>query len=176
MAAQDSTLKNEEEGSVHDQVAEKVLFEWSAQARPFKRQTREFYITAASIAVLFGLILFLIDGIMPVLLIAGFGFLFYVLHNVEPEKVNYKITNYGIRIAESITDWENIGRFWFSERLGSPVVVFEKSGFVGRIELVYDKKDKEKLEKILKKYLVNEEAAPTLLDKSADWVAGKIQQ
>ncbi|OGM32694.1 hypothetical protein A2803_01400 [Candidatus Woesebacteria bacterium RIFCSPHIGHO2_01_FULL_44_21] len=176
MAAQDSTLKDKGEVGVHDAVAEKDIFAWAAQARPFKRKTREFYITAASVAVLFGLILFLIDGIMPVLLIVGFGFLFYVLHNVEPEKVEYRITNYGLRIGSSLTPWENTGRFWFSERLGSDVIVLETGGLIGRIELVYDKKDKEKLEKVLKKYLLNEEASPTFLDKSANWVAGKIQQ
>ena len=175
MAAQESTLK-EKEVSVHDAIAEKTFFEWSAQSRPFKRKTKEFYVTAASIAVLFGLILFLIDGIMPVLLIVGFGFLFYVLHSVEPEQVEYKITNYGIRIANSLTPWENIGRFWFSERLGSDVLVLETGGLIGRIELVYAKKDREKLEKTLKKYLLLEEAAPNFLDKSANWVAGKIQQ
>ena len=175
MAAQDSTLKDQDVG-VHDQVAEKTLFEWTAQERPFKKQSREFYITAASIAVLLGLILFLIDGIMPVLLIAGFCFLFYVLYNVEPGKATYRLTNYGIRIADSLTIWENLGRFWFASRMGSDVIVLEKAGLIGRIELVYDIKDKDKLEKILKKYLLNEEAAPTILDKSANWVAGKIQQ
>lgn len=175
MAAQDSTLKENEEVGVHDAIAEKSIFEWSAQARPFRRRTREFYVTAASIGVLFGLILFLIDGIMPVLLMVGFGFLFYVLHNVEPEKAEYKITNYGLRVSGSLIPWDNIGRFWFSERLGSDVLVLETGGLIGRIELVYDKKDREKLEKTLKKYLLHEEAAPTILDKSANWVAGKIQ-
>lgn len=175
MAAQDSTLKERETG-VHDAIAEKTLFSWVAQARPFRRKSREFYITAVSVAVLFGLILFLIDGIMPVLLIVGFGFLFYVLSTVEPEKMEYSITSYGIRIGNSLTPWENLGRFWFSERLGSDVLVLETGGLIGRIELVYDKKDKEKLEKILKKYMLHEEATPTFLDKTANWVAGKIQQ
>lgn len=172
MAAQ-STLKEQENGS---QVEEKTLFTWSGASRPFKRQTREFYITAISIAVLFSLILYIIDGIMPVLLIAAFAFLFYVLSTVEPEKIEYKITTYGIRIANSLTPWERFGRFWFSKRLGSEVLVFEVGGLVGRVELVIAEKDKPQLEKILKKYLLNEEATPTILDKSANWIAGKIQQ
>lgn len=163
------------EQDVHQVVEEKVLFAWSAASRPFKRQTREFYITAASIAVLFGLILFLIDGIMPVLLIVAFAFLFYVLSTVEPEKVDYKITSYGIRIANSLNPWENLGRFWFSKRLGSHVLVMEVGGLIGRIELVYDEKDKPEIEKILKKHLLHEEAAPSVLDKGANWVARKIQ-
>jgi hypothetical protein len=168
-------LKDRENG-VHDAIAEKVEFSWQAQSRPFKRQTREFYVTATSVAVLLGLILFLIDGIMPVLLIVGFGFLFYVLCTVEPEPIEYKITNYGIRIGNSLTLWENLGRFWFSQRLGTDVLVLETSGLIGRIELVYNKKDKGNLEKVLKKYTLHEEATPTFLDKGANWVAGKIQQ
>lgn len=175
MTAQESTLKDREIG-VHEAIAEKELFGWSAKSRPFKRKSREFYVTAVSIAVLLGLILFLIDGIMPVFLIVGFSFLFYVISTVEPETIDYKITSYGIRIGSSLTTWDNFGRFWFSERLGTEVLVLETGGLIGRLELVYDRKDKEKLEKILKKYLLNEEVAPTILDKSANWVAGKIQQ
>lgn len=174
--AAESTLKNKEEIGVHDAVAERDVFSWIAKLRPFKRKSREFYVTAASVAVLFGLILFLIDGIMPVLLIVGFSFLLYVLNNVEPENIEYKVTNYGIRIGNSLTPWENMGRFWFSERLGSDVLVLETAGLIGRVELIYEPKDKEKLEKALKKYLVHEEAVPTILDKSANWVAGKLQQ
>lgn len=174
MASREGSEKTESEQEAMYQE-EKTLFSWSAQARPFKRQTKEFYVTAASIAVLFGLILFLIDGIMPVLLIVAFCFLFYVLHNVEPDKSEYKITTFGIRIAGGLTTWEKIGRFWFSERMGSDVLVLETSGLVGRVELVIDKKDKETIQKMLKKYLLHEEAEAGFLDKSANWVAGKIQ-
>lgn len=172
MAAQESTLKDKEEVRYQE---EKTIFTWTAAARPFKRQTREFYVTGLSIAVLFGLILFLIDGIMPVVLIVAFGFLFYVLHNIEPEKVEYKITTFGIRIAESLNPWDNIARFWFSQRMGSDVLVLETGGIVGRVELVINLKDKPTLEKALKKYILHEEAPISLLDKSANWVAGKIQ-
>lgn len=175
MAAKDqSTLKENEDSPRYQE--EKILYTWTAPARPFKRRNREFYVTALSIAVLLGLILFLIDGIMPVLLIAAFCFLFYVLHNIEPEKMEYKITSFGIRIGDSLTIWDQMFRFWFSERMGSDVLVLETSGIIGRIELVVDKKDKESIEKLVKKYIVHEEAEPTLLDKSANWVAGKIQQ
>lgn len=174
MAATDtSTLKNEDEPRYQE---EKVLFSWTASARPFKRQSREFYVTALSIAVLFGLILFLIDGIMPVLLIVAFCFLFYVLHNVEPERAEYKITTFGVRVADRLTIWDDILRFWFSERMGSSVLVLETAGLIGRFELVIDKKDKDTVEKHLKKYVIHEESTPNILDKSANWVSGKLQQ
>jgi len=172
MAAQESTLKEKEEVRYQE---EKTIFVWTAAARPFKRQSREFYVTAVSIAVLFGLILFLIDGIMPIVLIVAFGFLFYVLYNVEPEKIEYKITTFGIRIAGSLNPWDNVARFWFSERMNSQVLVLETGGIIGRIELVINPKDKPVLEKALKKYILHEEAPSSLLDKSANWVAGKIQ-
>ncbi len=171
MTAKDETPEPE----VAQIPLEKELFTWSAPSRPFKRQSREFYITALSVAVLFGLILYFIDGIMPVLLIVAFGFLFYVLSTIEPEKIDYKITSYGIRIANSLTPWENFIRFWFSERMGSHVLVLEVGGIIGRIELIYEEKDKPAIEKILRKYLLHDEAVPTVLDKGANWVARKIQ-
>lgn len=167
------TLKEKQEDSLYQE--EKTLFTWVAAERPFKRQSREFYVKAASIASLVGLILFVIDGIMPVLLIVAFCFLFYVLYNVEPEKREYKITTFGIRIADRLIIWDDIGRFWFSQRMASDVLVVEVAGLIGRIELVIDKKDTEKIEKILKKHILHEEASSGILDRSANWVAKKIQ-
>ena len=73
---------------------EKVLFSWKAPMRPFKARDREFWITTIVIAVIFGFILFLIEGVMPVILIVSIIFLYYVLSTVKPEEIGYAMLHW----------------------------------------------------------------------------------
>jgi len=152
---------------------EKDLFVWTAPARPFKRMNREFFVTIIAIAALVGLILFLVEGWIPVILIVSLVFLFYVMSTVEPEKVEYKITSRGIKVAGRRTDWQALVRYWFSRRFDSNLLVFETLILPGRIELVVNPEDKDEIKKALSLYLPEEEAPPSYLDKAANWFSKK---
>lgn len=153
---------------------EKELFTWKAPARPFKRRDRKFWTTVIAIATLFGVILFLVEGAMPVILIISIIFLYYVLSTVEPEVINYSITTWGVKVEDKRTEWDLITRYWFVEKLGSDVLVFETMVLPGRLELVVNKKDKEEIKKVLNKYVLYEEAPPSNLDKAANWFSKKL--
>lgn len=155
---------------------EKVLLTWTAAARPFKRRSREFYVTLISAVGLLGAILFLVEGLMPVILLGTLVFLFYVLSTVAPENVEYKITTFGIRFAGQLTEWSKLGRFWFVNRLGTDLIVFEVYVLPGRLELVAPKSEHNKIEETLKKYLIKEEVPPGIFDKAAQWASKKLPQ
>ena len=153
---------------------EENLFSWKAPARPFKRRDRQFWMTLIAIATILGLILFLIEGAMPVILIIALVFLFYVLSTVKPEEIDYQITNKGVRIADKRTDMGVFTRFWFTRRFNSELLVFEMVVLPGRLEVVINSKDKETIKKVLSTYLNEEEAPPSGLDKAANWFAKKL--
>ncbi|KKQ37294.1 MAG: hypothetical protein US53_C0022G0009 [Candidatus Woesebacteria bacterium GW2011_GWA1_37_7] len=153
---------------------EKTLFSWNAASRPYKKRDRQFWVTIIAIAAVFGFILFIIEGAMPVILIISLVFLFYVLSTVEPEQIEYRITNYGVRIAESLNAYDLLTRYWFTKRLGSDLLVFEIMAIPGRLELVYHSKDTEKIQNALKKYLTQEKTSPSNIDKATNWVSEKL--
>jgi hypothetical protein len=155
-------------------IAEKELFSWNAPSRPFKRRDREFWVTLGAIAFIGGLILFLIEGVMPVILIISIVFLYYVMSTVAPESIAYAITNLGVKIADKRTDWDYLTRFWFSKRFDSDLLVFEMDALPGRLELVIDGKDKEKLREVLVDFVIEEEASPSGLDKAATFLVSKL--
>ena len=155
---------------------EKDLVSWSAHARPFKRRDREFYVTIMAMGGIVALVMFLIEGFMPVLLIVSLFFLFYVLSTVEPEDIEYKITNKGIKIGGKRTDWGMLGRFWFSRRFDHDLLVIESFSLPGRIELVILGNKKEEVKKALSTYLFEEEIPPSPLDKAANWFSKKLPQ
>lgn len=177
-----SSLKEEGEVAAENEARpvvirkepERDLVIWTAPARPFKRMDREFYVTIIAIAAVVGLILFLVEGWMPVILIVSLVFLFYVMSTVEPENIEYKITNMGVKMAGKRTNWEVLVRYWFSRRFNNELLVFESLLLPGRIELVIDSGDKEKMKKALSTFLPEEEAPPSYLDKAANWFGGKI--
>jgi hypothetical protein len=152
----------------------KELFVWEAPARPYKARDRKFWTTLITIAVLFSLILFVAEGAMPVILIISLVFLFYVLSTVEPEDVFYRITNKGIEVAQAKTSWQEINRFWFSRRFNNDLLIFETFGFPGRMELVVNDKDKAKIRGTVSKYVLEEEAPPSSMDRMANWFTKKL--
>lgn len=153
---------------------EKELFAWTAPSRPFKQRNREFWVSAVAIAGIAGFILFIIEGVMPVILIIALFFLFYILSTVKPDEIHYKITNYGIKIADKTTDMNLLTRYWFGSRFGSDLLIFEMVVLPGRLELVIHAKDKERIKKALKNEVLYEEAAASNLDRVATYLSKKI--
>lgn len=166
---QESSLPNEAKSKT-----EKELFVWTAPARPFKRRNREFYVTVIAIAVIVGLILFLTEGFMPVILLIALVFLFYVMNTVEPEAIEYKITDRGIKISGRLTEWDYITRFWFTRRYDSSLLIIGTRMLPERLEVVINESDKEKLKKEISEYVPEEEIPPSALDKAANWFAKKL--
>ena len=150
---------------------EKLLFSWTAPARPFKRRDKDFWRTIVVITVIVGLILFFAEGFMPVILIISVIFLYYILSTVEPESIEYKITTWGIKMADKLNPWNNLGRFWFANRFDDELLVLEAYTIGGRLDLVIKKSDKEKIKKILSGYLLQEEAPLSFVDKAANWAS-----
>ncbi len=161
-----STLPKEE--------PEKDLVIWTAPARPFKRRSRDFYVTVIAMAAVAGVVLFLIEGWLPVVLVISLVFLFYVMSTVEPQNIEYKITNKGIKIAGNLTGWEIMGRFWFTKRLDNELLVIETRSLPGRLELVVNPDIKDQIKKGLSDYLVHEEVPASNLDKAANWFSKRM--
>jgi len=172
----DGTLNDEPQAVVVRREPERDLVTWTAPARTFKRRGRKFYVTAFSMAGIISIIIFLAEGIMPVILIISLVFLYYILSTVQPENIEYKITNRGIKVAGKETSWQYVVRFWFSLRLGSDLLIFDTVNLPGRMELVINPEIKDTLKKEISAYVPYEEAPPSTLDKVTNWVAKKLPE
>ncbi|MGB6839060.1 MAG: hypothetical protein WBD86_01430 [Microgenomates group bacterium] len=153
---------------------ERQLLAWTAPSRPFKRMNREFWVTVIAMAAVVGLVLFLVEGFMPVILIVSIIFLVYVMTTVEPGNIEYRITNKGLKIGGKTFEWDFLIRFWFSRRFDSQLLVVQKFGLPDRLELVISPEIKEKLSKTLLDYIPEEKAPPSSLDKAANWFSKKM--
>jgi len=169
-----STLNQEPQAVVVRREPERDLVVWKAPSRPFMKRDRQFYVTTFAIAGILALVLFVAEGIMPVLLIVSLVFLYYVLSTVQPEEVEYKITTKGIKIAGKLTNWQTMTRFWFSKKFDREMLAVETIQIPGRIELIIKPEIKDEIKKEVSAYIPFEEATPSGIDKMTDWVAGKL--
>jgi hypothetical protein len=155
---------------------EKVLIEWQAPARPFKKRNRQYYTTIVLIVFLISLILFFAGQFLFIAVIIALAFLAYVLSSVPPEIVRNRITTYGIQADQQLFHWEEMGRFWLGERYGQAMVHVEVSRFPNQLTLLLgDKPDiKSDVVEYLSQILLQEKPKPTTFDKAATWLQEKI--
>jgi hypothetical protein len=153
---------------------EGVIFEWSAESRPYKKRNKQYYITIALIVFLVSLILFFAGQFLPIAVVITIAFLAYVLSSVPPHKTDISITTYGIRFDGQIYYWEELGRFWLDEKQDKDVFNIELGRFPHRITLVYDKKDEATIVEVLSEVLLFEQPPLTSYEKASKWLSEKI--
>src|SRR3989344_2253081 len=99
---------------------EKILFTWAAPSRPFKRRNKDFYATVIAIAAIVGLIVFLIDGWLPVILIieanAIGGRIELVINPKEKTKIEKVLSRYLIHEEIPPSSLDKASN-WFSKKL-----------------------------------------------------------
>jgi hypothetical protein len=169
-----STLNNEPQPVVVRREPDRDLVTWTAPSRPFVRYPRQYYVTIFAIAGIVGLVVFLAEGIMPVILIVSLVFLYYILSTVKPENIEYKVTNKGIKIGKSEIPWQNIIKFWFLTKGESEILIMQTLSIPGKMEVVVNREIKEQLKKEISAYVPYEEILPSTLDKVTNWFSKKL--
>lgn len=154
----------------------KILHIWKAPARPFKKRDKEFWTTVVAIIFLVSLILFFVKEWFLIAAIIALTFVYYVLSTVEPEEMEYKLTNKGIIYAGQTYPYETISQFWFSEKYGQRMINFELrgGGLIGRISILLGQGDEKQIKELLLKYLFEEEVKPNFLENASKWLAEKV--
>lgn len=162
-----------------EDLGERVsLFSWNTtniptgQAFKLPKFNRSFVVIG-----LFVLLLFLL--MKEFLLIAALGSLFFlwnVLSGVSAEKVSHEITTHGINYAGQFFKWTELTEFYFT-KTGSldTLCINTKEKLPGRLILMLNAGDKEKVAELLGRYLTMLQKEPvTVFDKMYSSVIEKV--
>jgi len=175
METADQAAQQFEQPSYTPPAQEEILLSWEAPERPFKKRDREYYSTIAIIVVLLCVILFFAGQFLPIAVVVSFAFVSYALASVPPETTTNRITTFGIHAGGKLYQWKDLGRFWFTTKLGQEVLNVEHNHQVfTKIMLVLSDTPKETMSKILRHYLPEETPPPTWLDKASLWLQEKF--
>lgn len=153
---------------------EELLFEWQSKSRPFKKHNRQFFTSVGIIGLLIALILVFAGQWLPMAVVVAAVFVIYVFNTIPPGEVLQQATTYGIRVEEKLYYWEEMGRFWFTEKYGETLLNIEVARFPNRLTLLLGDLKKEDVEAFLSEILLNQQPPPTTYEKIADWLGRKL--
>ncbi len=150
----------------------KTLLEWSAPGRPFRRKSKEYYLTSILIMLLVEIILFLFSQYLLMLVVASLVFLAFVLNIVPPSNFRYRISTEGLTIEDHFFLWQELYDFYFKKREGVDVLHIRTHSYLpGELTLTLGNIDRNKIKSALLPYLpYREYIKPTFMEKSADWL------
>jgi len=168
--------KNYEEETTDSPVQRKVLLEWEANTRPYRRLEKEVFSTILAGAFLLGVILFFIEGAIPVIALASLIFLLYVMGTIPPGKVKHAMTSWGMESEDKVWVWEAMSRFWIQGKDSNRMLVIELMGNLSKhIRFMLGDVDEKKLKVLLLSRLVEDQPKPNWLDKASRWVEKKVR-
>lgn len=153
---------------------EETVLQWVAANRPYKQRNRQYYVTIGTIVLLVSLILFFAGQFLPIAVVVSVGFLAYVLSAIPPSNSTFKLTSYGLRVDESLYNWEDMGRFWFDDKSGQKMLNVEVSRFPFRLSLLLGQQDEQPIRAIMQQILLEEKPKPTQFDKASMWLQQKF--
>lgn len=151
----------------------KTLLSWSAPGRPFKKRTKQYYLTAILITLLTLIILFLFSQYLLMLVVLSLLFVAFALAIVPPKDFHYRISNQGITVEDHSYLWEELYDFYFKMRNNLEILHVRTRAFLpGELTITLGEIDREHVKGIIAKYLpFREYVKPTFMEKSGDWLA-----
>lgn len=161
------------------QEEEKVLLTWKSLEKPFRQRGRDFYSTVTVLAILVAVVLFFIEGIMPVLVVAAVVFAMFVSMKTPPNMGEHVITTLGIVTAGQKFVWADLVVFWIDRIHTDDVVhVLTAKRWPTQVVMIAPKEgEKVTLKQIrdtLGKYLPYEVPPPSRVDKTVKWFSEKM--
>jgi hypothetical protein len=100
----------------------KTVYSWKSEAMIFAQKSRDFYSTVLVFAVLIGIVLFFIEGLMPVLMVAAVVFFIFVSMRRQPDIIENAIREDGLSSGEKSYAWSEVSSYWIEKREGRDVV------------------------------------------------------
>ncbi len=157
------------------ETEEELLFAWESDGRLYKQRGKDFYSSMVVLALLVSVIMFFIEGLMPVFLIWSVVFVIWALTKTPPVAVAHKITSWGIRSEDQLYVWGEMNNFWFEEKWGKKILrVLLRRRFPGQLILIVNEKDQEKIKEMVNKFVVLEKPKPSWSDKLVKWFGEKV--
>lgn len=154
----------------------KVLYQWKAPSRPFKKRDREYFTTLWAIALLVGLILLLLQEWVLIVVIVALLFLNFIMNTIPPEEIEYSITNRGLAIGKVKYAWLELRRFWFAEKWGQKILYVDTvSPLPGRLTLMMGNANQAEIQKVLSLYILFEEPEKTWADRASERLSSLVR-
>ena len=151
----------------------KTLLSWTSPGRPFRKRSKQYYLTSILIMFLVEVILFLFSQYMLMVVVLSLVFVAFALATVPPRNFVYRISTEGITIEDHFFLWVELYDFYFKKREGIEVLHIRTHAFIpGELTITLGNISKDHVKSVLLPYLPYREVIrPTFMEKSGDWLS-----
>jgi hypothetical protein len=150
----------------------RTLLSWTAPGRPFRKRSKQFYLTSLLIALLIEIILFLFSQYVLMFVVASVVFLGFALTSVPPKNFHYKISTEGVMIEDNFHLWQELYDFYFRRLEGEETLHIRTQAFLpGEIILTIGSLHREQVKQAILPFLpYREYVKPNFAERSGDWL------
>ena len=157
-------------------LQKQILLTWTAAGRPIYKIDKDVLSTIIAGTFLISVILFFIDGAMPVIMLASIIFLLYVLGNTPPHDVKHTISNWGIESEGNLYVWESFTRYWIDGKGENRMMVVETAlNWPRHLRFMLGNVKEDDLVEIMQTFLIEDKPAPNWADKASTWLEKRIR-
>jgi len=125
-------------------------------------------------AFLASIILYFIEGIMPVLVIWAMVFMLWAMSRTEPRLEKYAISSWGLKTKERTYRFEEMTNFWFETKWGGRLMRINLAKVPWHLVIVINSEDEDKIRKIMLQSVTYQEPTVTAVDRLVKWLGDKI--
>jgi len=155
-------------------LKEKLILEWESYDRPHKTWTKEFYSSVIVIAFLVSVILFFIEGVMPVVVVWALVFMLWAMNKTEPTKTKNIMTTWGLRSVNKFYDYQRMTNFWLETKWGTRLLRINLIDSPWHVVFVISNELEEKIKLEMEKVVPFMEPEPTAVDRFTKWLGEKV--
>lgn len=162
-----------------DPTQDKVLLSWKSLEKPYKVRSKDFYSTVLVLAVLVAVVLFFIEGIMPVLVIAAVVFVLFVSTRTPPKMTDHSITTQAIVTGGQRFSWDELVVFWVDKTNGDDLIhVATTKNWPTQLLMIGPKEGEtvttKEIREVIARHLPYQQPATTLADRASRWLSEKL--
>jgi len=150
-----------------------TLLEWSAPGRPFRKRTKQYFLTAVLIMLLSEIILFLFSQYILMVVVASLVFVGFALELVPPKNFNYRISTEGIQVEDRFFIWQELYDFYFRQIDNTETLHVRTQAYIpGELIITLGNISKNDAKHALLPFLpFREYVKPTFVDKASGWLS-----
>lgn len=151
----------------------RTLLSWRASGRPFRKKSKEYFLSSALILILIEIVLFLFSQYELMMAAGALYFMSLVLSTVPPKDFHYKISTEGVMVEDRFFIWTELYDFYFKRLEQVEVLVIRTQALIpGELQMVMGETSREHVRQILVNFLPYREIVrPTFMEKAGDFLS-----
>lgn len=164
---------NPHQSSHHSYSDVKTLISWSAPGRPFRKKSKEFYISGLMVVILIDIILFVFSEYLLMFVVLTLYFFSVALSSVAPQNFHYRISTQGIKVEDHFYIWDELYDFYFKKIDGVQILLVRARSMIpGELKITLGDVPADHIRRVLMAYIPYREVIkPTFMEKSSDWLS-----